>query len=182
MTLSYEYTEEEALAFNTHFLHNSPVYKKQKLRMYLLVPGIMSLVFLLPGLKGGLELRDFFPSLLFCTIWFPYIALTYDKSVKRNTLKYLRIPNYARIYGPSQLTLTDESLNSTTPLGSAQFNWDSILSADLTQHHLIISICANQGITIPIDATGLSKAQAAREFIQQKISSPSTLSAKPSSI
>lgn len=175
MTLSYEYTEEEALAFNTHFQRHSPVYKKQKLRMYLLIPIIACLVFILPTIKNGIHLRDVIILLLFCTCWPAYIALTYDRSVRRNTLKYLRIPNYARIYGPSQLTLTDESLNSTTPLGSAQFNWDSILSADLTQHHLIISICANQGITIPIDAIGLPKAQAARDFIQQKITSEPTV-------
>lgn len=158
------------------------MHRKQRMKTLAIPPIVLLLLAYWTYVATEQDIRSFLPALIFSTIWVIILLVNYEKYTINGLLASLRTPGHEKIYGSYILKLDDNGLYSISPLGESSYHWHAVTSAELSRQYLIINLIGNTAFPIPIDAIGLSKAQAARDFIQQKISSPPALPAKPSSI
>jgi len=165
MTLNFRIQEEDALAFNAQYLRGSASHQKMRARVRWLLPCVILALLLVLGFFKGFRLAEdlFFASV--AVVW----AVCYPKKMDRDVLKYakkqMRESSYAKSFGDYRLTLSEEGLHSTSPLGSASYSWGGVDRAELTHEYLFIFLAGPLGYPIRRAEVGSDVADAAYAYV-----------------
>ena len=170
MILTFSVAEQDAFAFTKQYYQESPNYKRMSRRFRWVLPAFFVLGF--AAATWGRNIPPValtVPLIIFIVGWVAIAPYYFDWSVRRNLKKHLREPAYEKSYGRYELEIDDRGLLSSGPIGRAEYRWDAVTRATLTDDYLFIFLAGAAGFPIKTSEVGLREAQSAYDVVRQKI-------------
>lgn len=167
MTLQFELRRDDVIAFSQAYHAGSPTYQKVRSRSRWALPLLMGVIGVIQSLESGFEMSRTLFYAAASIAWFVLYPKRFDTNARKYAEKALAEPGYSRTLGPCTLTLNDEGLHSTSPMGSSSFNWDAVSHATLTADYLYIFLSGPIGYPIQIADIGRDVAEQVLAFVNQ---------------
>lgn len=167
MTLQFELRREDVIAFSHAYHAGSPTYQKVRSRTRWALPLLMMAIGVVQSLESGFETSRVVFYGVFSAAWFVLYPKRFDRNARKYAEKALAEPGYSKTLGPCTLTLNDEGLHSTSPMGSSSFNWDAVSHATLTDAYLYIFLSGPIGYPIQTADIGRDVAEQVLAYVNQ---------------
>lgn len=146
MTLNYDLTAEDLVAYQLHFAKNVGQLKRSKFVLAAL--GAMMMVFGLllwtlgrAGSVGGAALG--YGLFLLC------FGLLLPKSMENNLRKTVKKGYYKALLGQTQVTLSPKGIQSLNGMSESTFFWGAVEQVAETPTHLFVQFSAGVNLVIP---------------------------------
>ncbi len=138
--VEYEFTLQDALAFNEYHFQHSPAGRRARLRHTFLPPAIWM------GLALGFELfartgsGHWFAIALAAVsgIWVLTSPLFLQRQIRRSVLRMYGQPKNRSVLGRHVLTLSPDGLRDESAHTRSEASWDSVARVARTRDHLFI--------------------------------------------
>lgn len=169
MKLTFQVREDDLLAFNERYLVHSSTHQKARTRVRCILPAFMLGLIVFNCSTQGFSFGSVVPYALIGALWFFYYPLRFDANVRNHVKKQLKEPSHAKMLGSYELTLTESSLESVSPLGSGSYPWSVVERAELSDQYLFIYLSGPLGYPVPRSDIGPVLTDEAYAFIQSHI-------------
>lgn len=169
MTLKFQMRREDVLAFSREFNTASPAFQRAKARARSTVPLLMVILWAYFTFRYGFGWGTTLNFLGIGLLWFFYYPDRFARNVEKYCEKEIDEGSSSKNFGPCELTLNDSGLHSISPSGESKFHWSSVDRCLLTDTYLFIFLNGPIGYPIPLGDIGGEAAQAAHDYVVDKI-------------
>lgn len=149
MTLSYDFTFDDWVAFNRHHLRNSPAHQRMRLYVRLMFVPIAAIIVGLRWLRGQEVLGLSVAFLVVAIIWYCLYPLLFDRRVVTGLKRMLREGNNQALLGEHTLTSSTEGFRVIYPGGDSFHKWASIEKVDYSEDYVFIYTSSVHATVIP---------------------------------
>lgn len=167
MTLRFHIGREDVLEFTRQYYAASPTYRRTRIRVRLMLPVIMIVLWGIATSRSGFEWTSTIIFLGVALLWFFLYPSRYDRSVQKYCEKTIDEGSYSKNFGECELSLSPSGLHSIAPSGESKFPWSSVDRTLLTETYLFMFLNGPIGYPVPIADIGRESTIAAYEFINQ---------------
>ena len=169
MDLNFTMGASESLLFTTEYLKTSKAHQATRTRTRYLGPPVFLGIVLYTGFAEGFS--PFFAAfmLLVSVVWFIFYPKRYDSMVSKQAEKIINDESYANSFGEYSIRLGETGIDSKSPIGTAKYPWNSVVSANLSANHLIVLLRGSQGYAISCQQVGEETSKKACQYIQDRI-------------
>jgi len=153
MTLDFEVSRDDLVAFIKTFYKSSTTHKKAEWRGRLIFPVMMMLgsayVYFRKGYEPSLFLTIGLVFLAIGAIWFLLYPSLNKRKIEKYLEKYLNEMSVEKTLGHVHLVLDDSGFLSSSPTGEGKYSWDVVQRVALTPEHLHVYLAGGSGYPIP---------------------------------
>ena len=174
ITVNFTLTKEDALELALYYYSTSPTVKQSRRLVHFCVPIIMLSIGLTRLLVKPPDLTTS-PILLVIGVGYLFFYPRFHKTFLQKSAENMFAESaYEKAFGPCSLSLTDEGINSTSPIGEAKYAWSAINRVHLTSTHLLILLAGPQGFAIPRKQVPEATIQEIKAFTEKMIPAPTS--------
>ena len=158
---------EDALAFNRAFYNASPIYRNSRNRARWILPIIMIVCW---GVSLSLRSFEWTGTIFYigvAVLWFTFFPAYYRNHVEKYCAKTIDEGSYSKNFGEYKLSISNDGIHSSSPVGTATYPWSAIDRAEISDTHLFIFLNGPVGYPIPIEEIGSDTAKEAFDYIHQ---------------
>jgi hypothetical protein len=153
MTLNYDVTAEDFIAFNLYHFRHSPALQRQilitRITLSLLVIGLtLGLVYILDRDKQ-LSLFALFAAVIGGALFFLIYPRLIEPNLRKQLEKMLHEGKNDGVIGQQTLALTPEGIINGTPTGEQKIFWPAVEKVAATAEHVFIYVSALSAAIIP---------------------------------
>ncbi len=149
MTLTYDFTLDDLVAFNRHHLRHSPSHKRTRFFVRVLFIPMAAIPVVLRLLQGQDVLGLTLTMGVIAVIWFFAYPPIFDRRVESQIRRALNEGSNRGLVGEHTLTITPEGLRSTSPGGDSFYKWASVEKVEQTESYIFVYVASVQAIVIP---------------------------------
>ena len=153
MKVEYDLTKEEYIAFNMHYIENSPTLKRSLfIQRYVVALVFLAFPFIFSKIFGAPMLLSFIVYGAIFVAWILYYPKYYMATTKKRILRMIDEGSNANLYGLRSMALTEVGVEEISEHGESRSSWNSIERIDETANHIYIFISSMNAYLVPIRA------------------------------
>ncbi len=169
MKLTFNLNEPEALALTELFYKDSPSHQRIRNRTRWVLPIFLLPIVILFTLQFGFSLPSIVVFAIAIVGWIIIAPRRFDTQIRRYAQNLMKESSYAKSFGEYTIQINDGHLLSNGPTGHAEYNWNAVDRAILTDKYLFIYLSGASGLAIKTSEIGTENALNAHSRIQQLI-------------
>ncbi len=169
ISASFNVGKGDALALARHYYSRSPTVRKARLWGHLSVPVLMTLLAALIFYRDPSDSALAIPLLIVAAIWALLYPRYHSWYLLQTVEKMFKECSYQKAFGAYRVTLNDDGIASSSPIGEGKYSWSAVDRVSLTPDHLLIFLAGPQGY--PIDRTQVpdTTIQQMKTFAEKRI-------------
>lgn len=149
MKFTYNFTIEDWMAFQKHYLDNSTQFRRTRIATQLMLPVIFSIFIIFDLVKG--QVRP--TSIAVFAVISGLFAVFYPKRLYNRTLSRMRKMvlegDNTGLLGEHTVEMTEDCIQIQHPQSEQKITWAGIKKAEETDHHIFLFTSGVAGIIIP---------------------------------
>lgn len=138
MTIEFETTVDDIVAFNIYHFEHSPAGRRQAFLVRYVVPLIIALLFLLMSGLDDSGLWFAFPGLIVLAAWVILFPILHRWVLRMSVKSFLREGRSPAMIGKRTLMLEDDSIFESTDAGENRTKWKAV--EQIVKDHDVIYI------------------------------------------
>ncbi len=153
MTIQYDLTKEDYIAFNMHHIKSSKTVKKTLfIQQYVLAIIYLIIPFILADITGESLMFWLIPFIIIFILWIAFYPRYFKGYMKKNIIKMLSEGKNENIFGPVSLILEETGVREVTRAGESKANWSSIERVEENQDYIFMYTSAVAAAIVPLRA------------------------------
>jgi hypothetical protein len=149
ISASFTVSKQDALALASQYYSQSPTVRRARLLGHLSVPVLMGLLGILVLCQSSAEKTAAIPVLGWGLIWALFYSRYHAWHLMRTAERMFKESSYEKTFGTYRLTLNEDGIGSSSPVGEGRYAWSAVTRVLLTPEHLLIFLSGPQGFAIP---------------------------------
>jgi len=171
ITATFIVGKEDVLALARHYYSTSPTVRKTRLWTQLTVPILVTFFVALGIYQRPGDYAFAIPVLIIAALWAWLYPRYHNWYLMQNATKMFGESSYQKAFGSYTVTLDDDGILSTSPIGGSKSSWSGVNRVSLTDDHLLIFLVGPQGYPVPRSQVADATIQEIKAFVEERLAS-----------
>ncbi len=170
ISASFNVNKDDVLALASHYYSTSPTVQRARLWAHLSVPVLVGLLIALIFYGDPGDKTFAIPLLLIlAAIWALFYPRYHSWYLVQTAEKMFKESSYQKAFGAYRITLNDDGIISSSPIGEGKYSWSGVNRVLLTANHFLIFLAGPQGYPIPRIQVPDATIQEMKAFAESRI-------------
>ena len=170
ISAKFNVNKDDVLALAWHYYSTSATVRRTRLWGQLFVPLVLSLLAALTSYQDpGPNALAIVSLLVIGAIWALFYPRYHNWYLLQTAEKMFKESAYQKAFGAYTVTLNDNGIISSSPIGEANYSWSAVNRVLLTADHLLIFLAGPQGYPISRTQVPDTTIQEMKAFAEKNI-------------
>jgi len=149
MRIVFDFTIEDWMAFQSHFVEKAKNYKLTRMVTALMVPLVFTCLIVYDVLLDNIKIVSYLIYMIFSIIWIIYTLKTYKRSYLKKVRKILLNGDNSGILGSHEVIFNDDGVTHIQPQSEEKVLWAGIKKVEENDDYFFLFVTAISALIIP---------------------------------